>query len=140
MATRQGPLLGYHIPEQVSNQEPLDSRPCVLTRTTTLLTLPACSFLGETLSSLCLSSPICLCVRVCNSSRRRRRGRTIVVSFLSIMIVPSILSCYARETESYPLAEYLPFLKIIKASSVCSFCDTPFIGCGSSRALTHMLG
>ena len=30
MATPQGRRLGYHTPEQVSNQEPPDSRPCVL--------------------------------------------------------------------------------------------------------------
>ena len=29
----KGRRLGYHIPEQVSNQEPPDSRPCVLTTT-----------------------------------------------------------------------------------------------------------
>ena len=33
MATPQGRRLGYHTPEQVSNQEPPDSRPCVLTTT-----------------------------------------------------------------------------------------------------------
>ena len=33
MATPQGRRLGYHTPEQVSNQEPPDSRPCVLTIT-----------------------------------------------------------------------------------------------------------
>ena len=38
MATPQGRRLGYHTPEQVSNQEPPDSRPGVLT--TTLLTFP----------------------------------------------------------------------------------------------------
>ena len=31
MATPQGRRLGYHAPEQVSNQEPLDYRPCVST-------------------------------------------------------------------------------------------------------------
>ena len=33
MATPQGRRLGYHTPEQVSNQEPPDFRPCVLTIT-----------------------------------------------------------------------------------------------------------
>ena len=33
MATPQGRCLGYHTPEQVSNPEPPDSRPCVLTTT-----------------------------------------------------------------------------------------------------------
>ena len=33
MATPQGRRLGYHTPEQVWNQEPPDSRPCVLTTT-----------------------------------------------------------------------------------------------------------
>ena len=33
MATPQGRRLGYHAPEQVSNQEPPDSRPCVITTT-----------------------------------------------------------------------------------------------------------
>ena len=33
MATPQGRRLGYHTPEQVSNQEPPDSRLCVLTTT-----------------------------------------------------------------------------------------------------------
>ena len=33
MATPQGRHLGYHTPKQVSNQEPPDSRPCVLTTT-----------------------------------------------------------------------------------------------------------
>ena len=33
MATPQGRRLGYHTPEQVSNPEPPDSRPCVLTTT-----------------------------------------------------------------------------------------------------------
>ena len=33
MATPQGRRLGYHTTEQVSNQEPQDSRPCVLTTT-----------------------------------------------------------------------------------------------------------
>ena len=33
MATPQGRRLGYHTPEQVSNQEPPDSRPGVLTTT-----------------------------------------------------------------------------------------------------------
>ena len=32
-ATPQGRRLGYHAPEQVSNQEPPDSRPCVFTTT-----------------------------------------------------------------------------------------------------------
>ena len=33
MATPQGRRLGYHTPEQVSNQEPPDSRPGILTTT-----------------------------------------------------------------------------------------------------------
>ena len=33
MATPPGRRLGYHTPEQVSNQEPPDSRPCALTTT-----------------------------------------------------------------------------------------------------------
>ena len=33
MTTLQGRRLGYHTTEQVSNQEPPDSRPCVLTTT-----------------------------------------------------------------------------------------------------------
>ena len=58
MATPQGRRLGYHTPEQVSNQEPLDARPCVLT--TTLLGGVLLQKIVEAVAAAENSGSICL--------------------------------------------------------------------------------
>ena len=114
MATPQERRLGYHTPKQVSNQEPQDTRPCVLTAT--LLG-------GVSMTSYPTNNLFCMAYAKYNLGVNK-----LVIAHPCHICCISFHVCHILGiTYSYP--DRLPKRLADTASSTCQRCWRPWKAC-----------